>query len=101
ETTGAEAKRSEARRAGHRRRTGSVRAGPNNGQSKACLLRLRRRRRTLRALCIAPDGLTLSDLSKVLHCGRARREEAIAAIRRASWIRETKESRPNAAGRMQ
>jgi len=55
----------------------------------------------LRALCIAPDGLTLSDLSKVLHCGRARREEAIAAIRRASWIRETKESRPNAAGRMQ
>lgn len=54
-----------------------------------------------RALKAVPDGLTLTELRSVLHCGRERREEAVAAIRRARWVHEAQESRPNAAGRMQ
>jgi len=52
-----------------------------------------------RALRLAPDGLTLADIRKALHRPREQTDEAIANVRRAPWVTETTETRPNAAGR--
>lgn len=55
-----------------------------------------------RVLAVAPNGLTLTALRAALPCvSRDRREEAIVAIRNASWTTERYESRPGGAGREQ
>lgn len=58
--------------------------------------------RLARALRARSDGLTLSDARRVLlGLGKERADEALASVRRAAWVVESREVRPNAAGKPQ